>query len=488
MTSFRLDELTPNTLPRRSGSTKRKAEFDTPQPRKVSKPDTTLAGKPSIEGVKSVQFSERQNVGEIVNQLNGHLQAAEPPLAPFPESRVRLVANTDIKKFAYKPMSMRLSESSEVLDERIDDFLALVQKHYELEDSAFGNAASQSTSDIVAVGRIATDILESKLNTASLVLETSRRTGAGLRVPLRIEGLASHQFFPGQIVALKGINASGNYFTVSEVMALPPLPMPVSPPNVIESFNEKIDGTPLSVLFASGPYTSDDNLAFEPLQALCEKAKDSMIDAMILTGPFLDVEHPLLATGDFELSNVKAADQETTATTCFRLWISKYLQQLCSANPSITVILVPSVRDLISKHVSWPQEQLSKKDLGLPKQVRMLPNPSFLSFNEMVVAVSTQDILYELSREQISGGKVGSDLMTRLPRHLIDQRHFYPLFPPTARDSLPKSSVKPTGACVDVGYLKLAEWMTVKPDVLLTPSTLTPSVKVCQVVSLMRIC
>ena len=445
-------------------------------------------GTPSLDGIRSVPFSDRQNEGEIVNQLNGHLQSAEPPIAPFPESRIRLVANTDIKKFAYKPMSMRLSESSEVLDERIDEFLALVQKHYELEDSAFGNPASQSTSDIVAVGRIATDMLEGKLNTASLVLETSRRTGAGLRVPLRIEALSSHQFFPGQIVALKGINASGNYFTVTEGLPLPPLPMPVSPPNAIASFNEKLDGMPLSVMLASGPYTSDDNLAFEPLQALCEKAKDNMVDAMILTGPFLDIEHPLLATGDFELSSVKAADQETTMTTCFRLWISKHLQQVCSVNPSITVILVPSVRDLISKHVSWPQEQLSKKDLGLPKQVRMLPNPCFLSFNEMVVAVSTQDILYELSREQISGGKIGGDLMTRLPRHLIDQRHFYPLFPPTARESLPKGSVKPTGACLDVGYLKLAEWMTVKPDILLTPSTLTPTVKVCYAVPLMEVC
>ena len=37
----RLDELTPNALPRRNGSVKRKSEFDTPMPRKVSRPDTT---------------------------------------------------------------------------------------------------------------------------------------------------------------------------------------------------------------------------------------------------------------------------------------------------------------------------------------------------------------------------------------------------------------------------------------------------------------
>jgi DNA polymerase alpha subunit B len=40
-----LDELTPNAMPRRNGSTKRKSEFDTPMPRKVSRPDTKTPGK-----------------------------------------------------------------------------------------------------------------------------------------------------------------------------------------------------------------------------------------------------------------------------------------------------------------------------------------------------------------------------------------------------------------------------------------------------------
>lgn len=428
--------------------------------------------------IRSVPFSERQNPGEVVNQLNGHLAVAEAPISPFSEPRVRLIANTDVKKFSYKPMAMRLSESSEALDERIDEFLAIIQKHHGLEDSAFGNAAGQNTNEIIAVGRIACDTAESKLNVASLVLETSRRMGAGIRVPLNIDALSSYHFFPGQMVALKGTNATGNYFTVSDIIQIPQLPMPVSTPQSIEAFNEKIEGQPLNIMFASGPYTADDNLEFEPLHTLCEKAVTNMADALILTGPFLDIEHPLLAAGDINLPESKPADLEATMSTLFKMWISKPLQKLCSAIPSLTVVLVPSVRDAISKHVSWPQEQIQRKDLNLPKQVRMLPNPSFLSLNENVVAISSQDILYELSREQVSGGNVRGDLMSRLPRFLIDQRHFYPLFPPTSRDNLPKGSLRPAGACLDIGYLKLGEWMNVKPDILVTPSALTPSVKV----------
>ncbi|KAK5216456.1 DNA-directed DNA polymerase alpha subunit pol12 [Exophiala xenobiotica] len=482
----RLDELTPNALPRRSGSVKRKADFDSPVPKRVSRSDTSKtpgkAGK--IDGSAGIPFSERPNAGQIIETINDHLPQAEAPLAPFSEARLRLISRTDFKKFTYKPMSMRLSDASEILDERIDDFLALVQKHHNLEDSAFGNAAAQSTSEIIAVGRIASDTPEGKLNSASLVLEMSRRMGAGLRVPLKVDALPSYQFFPGQIVAVKGTNASGLYFTVKEVLSIPKLPMPLSTTSEIAAVNERLevseDSTttlPLNIMISSGPYTADDNLAFEPFQALCEKAADSMADALILTGPFLDIEHPMLGSGDFDIPETRGLDNESSMAALFKTWISPHLQRLCAAVPSITVIMVPSVRDAVSKHVSWPQERLVKKDLALPKQVTMLPNPCFVSLNETVFAISSQDVLFELSREQLSHGMggVGSDLLSRLPGCLIEQRHFFPLFPPMARGN---GATKGSGACLDLGYLKLGDWMQVKPDVLVLPSLVTASVKV----------
>ena len=472
-----LDELTPNTLPRKNGSVKRKAEFETPAPRKVSKPEGKRTPGDAVQGIP---FVDRETSGQVLESLNDHLPAAQAPIAPFSDPRLRVVANTDIKKFSYRPMSMRLSDSSEVLDERIDDFTSLIQKHHGLEDSAFGNAASQSTNEIVAVGRIASDTSEGKLNSSSLVLEMSRRMGAGLRAPLKVDTLRSYQFFPGQIVAVRGTNASGLYFTVKELLTVPQLPMPVSAPAVIDTINEKLgvsddsQPSPLNVMYASGPYTADDNLDFEPLQALCTKAAEDMVDALIMTGPFLDVEHPMLAAGDFDLPDVKVLDNDTSMAALFRLWISAPIQRLCSALPSVTVIMVPNVRDAISKHVAWPQEQITnKKELGLPKAVKLLPNPCFISLNESVLAISTQDVMYELSREQLSHGPELPDLLTRLPGYVIEQRHFFPLFPPMGRGGANK-----TGACLDLGYLKLGEWLNVKPDVLLLPSLLTPSVKV----------
>ena len=389
-------------------------------------------------------------------------------------------------------MAMHLSEASEVLDDRIDEFQSLIQTHHSLEDSAFGNAANRATSEIVAVGRITSDAFEGRLNASSLMLETSRRTGAGLRVPLRAESV-SHEFFPGQIVAVRGINASGEYFSVIEVLEMPLLPPAASVSSTIDVLNERLeieeDGSAnathaLNVFVSSGPYTADDNLAFEPLQALCEKASESYADILIMIGPILDLEHPLLASGDFDLPDDPSIEPDkATLNDVFRILVGTPIRNLALRVPNITIILVPSVRDAVNKHVSWPQEPFDKKVLGLPKQAKVVTNPVTVSLNEIVVGISAQDVLWDLRRDEVKVGKTKeSDLMARLPRHLIHQRHFFPLFPPVDRNSLPRTGTEEglaTGTPMDVSYLKLGEWMNVRPDMLITPSALSPFAKVC---------
>lgn len=407
-------------------------------------------------------------------------------MAPFSEPRIKPTANTDLKKFGYKPMGMKLSEASEILDDRIDEFEAIFQAQFDSEEITFGSAAIQSTGEIIAVGRIASDSLEGKLNPASLVLETSRRTGAGRRVPLKLDSVPSVNFFSGQIVALRGINPSGEYFTVREVLSIPLLPPAASTAVALDNINERLNGdvnSPLNVMVAAGPYTADDNLDFEPLQELCQKAADSYADSLVLLGPFLDIEHPLLASGDFDMPDIKGIDPDTaTLSLMFRHCISAPLARLAAAVPSITIVMVPSVRDAISRHVSWPQEQLPKKELGLPKQVRMVSNPVTLSFNECVIGMCSHDVLSELRREEVLHGRPAvGNLLSRLPKYLVEQRHFYPLFPPSARANLPRpgsESSLATGAMLDLPYMKLGEWWNVRPDILIVPSVLPAFVKV----------
>ena len=69
-----------------------------------------------------------------------------------------------------------------------------------------------------------------KLNEASMLLESSRAMGSGVRVPLRFDasvqvrggrkGRGSMGFFPGAIVALQGRNGGGGWFHVREVLTV----------------------------------------------------------------------------------------------------------------------------------------------------------------------------------------------------------------------------------------------------------------------------
>ncbi|KAI1377461.1 DNA polymerase alpha, subunit B [Hypoxylon crocopeplum] len=506
-----LEGMVPNTPATRKlnkSASKRQNQLETPSMARVkgnapsSSPDYKTPMRiesqlDSMNAASAASFNDRPNLGEVIEVLNEHLKPSEPLIAPHAESRIKLTAASDQKKLGYKTLAMKSSEASEILDDRIDEFLALVRDYKNIDESEFGSAASQSTTDIVAVGRIASDSSEGRLNAASLVLETSRRTGGGRRIPLNLQKLnGRYQFFPGQIVAFRGINSSGNEFVVQEILEMPLLPNAASTPAAIEAHREKLRGgpdamdsddepAPLNVIFGSGPYSADDNLDFEPLHALCSQAADTYADALVLTGPFIDVDHPLIATGDFDLPEDATVDPDTaTMSTVFKYMISPALNRLIASNPTITILLIPSVRDVIEKHVSWPQDPFPKKELGLPKAARIIGNPMTLSINEMVLGISSQDILWDLRHEELAGGRpADANLFSRTSRYLIEQRHYFPIFPPVDRQKLPKTGTTDgllTGAMLDTSYLKLGEIVNVRPDVMIIPSALPPFAKVVE--------
>ncbi|KAI5862737.1 DNA polymerase alpha, subunit B [Durotheca rogersii] len=448
-----------------------------------------------LRHTRDASVNDRRNPGEVLEVLNGHLDLPESPVVPYGESRIKLTATSDQRKLGYKTLAMKSSEASEILDDRIDGFEAMIKRGQNIDESEFGSAASQGTTGIVAVGRIASDSSEGKLNVASLVLETSRHTGGGLRVPLNLQKLnGRYQFFPGQIVAFRGINTSGREFMVQEVLAMPLLPSAASTPAVIETHRDRLRGgldamhsdgepAPLNIFFGAGPYTSNSNLDFESLHALCRQAADSYADALILTGPFIDIDHPLISTGDFDLPEDVAIDPDVaTMATIFKYFISSVLNRLVASNPTITILLVPSVRDIIARHVSWPQEPFPRKDLGLVKAVRIIGNPMTLSINEMVLGISSQDVLWDLHQQELTGGRpIDPDPLSRASRYLIQQRHYFPVFPPADRQKLSEAGAAeglPIGAVLDTSYLKLGEIIDVRPDVLILPSALAPFAKV----------
>ncbi|KAH9942919.1 DNA polymerase alpha, subunit B [Amylocystis lapponica] len=336
---------------------------------------------------------------------------------------------------AYRYMYEKVSERSEALDDRIDDFGELVKEHYAVDD--LGDPSASTEEEVTVVGRITSDqesfAGSGKLNEASLALESSRMMASGARVPLRFEpgvkvrqgkqGAEGVGLFPGAIVALKGKNGGGGWFSVTEILSLPPLKAP-------SSGNGRSDGDSFSMYIACGPYTPDADLKYKPWHGLLSKMKSDKPAVILLTGPFVDCTHSCIKNGDV---NQSPAD-------LFREQFLTPLRDFLASAPDSLVLIVPSVRDMISDHAVFPQCELSQEFSADPR-IHLLPNPARFSLNGISFGVSSLDVLFHLRKEEFvrraqevdprptDGDAAQVDTMANTCRHLLQQRSFYPLFP-----------------------------------------------------------
>lgn len=143
------------------------------------------------------------------------------------------------------------------------------------------------------------------------------------------------------------------------------------------------------------------------------------------------------------------------------------------------ILLFPSVRDMVSRHVAFPQAALAKDELALPKRARVLPSPCSLYVNEINICLSTVDVLFHLRREEYfrraeeaepSDPKAQRDGMAELCRHVLGQKSYYPIFPCPEEYS---SDVN-----LDVTHYNLLRLASNAPDILILPSKLKHFAKV----------
>jgi len=91
------------------------------------------------------------------------------------------------------------------------------------------------------------------------------------------------------------------------------------------------------------------------------------------------------------------------------------------------------------------------------------PNPVNLYINEVAIGISSVDVIFHLSSEEASRG-LTDNRINRLAGYLLDQRSFYPLFPPRP------------GTQLELPRLKQLD-IPVTPDLMLLPSNLAPFAK-----------
>ncbi|KAL2311780.1 DNA polymerase alpha subunit B [Schizosaccharomyces pombe] len=399
------------------------------------------------------------DAGRVLEVLNKELKiVTSKPSAP---SKLVIVANFDLKAFNYRIMYQKLYDSSEVLDDRIELFSALTCRKYNISDEDLANPSELTQEPVVVVGRIVVEStnLGGRLNQNSILLESSRRLGAGVRVRLKVDDLPSYSIFPGQIVSVKGSNPSGNMFIAKEILPIPPLPFPSSSKQEHATFVANTNNQPISIYIASGPWSLRDDLSFSPLKSMISYVNKNPVDLVILCGPFLDINHILIRTGNI------TGTSATSLEELFKERVTPILSQL-----TCPCILIPHINDAASDHPAWPQDAFNRVALGLPSNFKCFPNPCMFSINDVVFGVSTNDILLHTSREELFRLPSHGNLFARLVSHVLHQRHFYPLFPGGSLERCNPSNL-------DIAHLKLGEFLNTMPDILILPSDLRYFVK-----------
>ncbi|KAG9083062.1 DNA-directed DNA polymerase alpha subunit pol12 [Ceratobasidium sp. 370] len=331
------------------------------------------------------------------------------------------------------------TEPEAVLDEQIDNVAERVRQHYKLDELGDPSTVTlvsgsirnrsldhnpENQDDVVVVGRIVNDG-DTKLGETSTLIESSRMMGMGARVPLefgadlkircasrRGTGSTGFGLFPGMIVALKGKNGSGDSFVVSEILRLPPLP----PAGKSDS------NASLKAFIACGPFTIDSDLDYKPFTRILEATREERPDLLLLLGPFIDSNHPLIKTGQVD----------SGPAALFRERISKPLAQLEADIPELVTVLVPSPRDLISSHVVLPQAALERDpELGLSRKCQLVPNPGTFSVNGFTVGATSVDVLFHIRKDHFfkqapeiadEPNSETADAMTMLCRQVLEQQ------------------------------------------------------------------
>merc|ERR1719376_128272 len=369
----------------------------------LSSPLSTLS--PGLSKV-SERYSSRTNAGAVVVAYS-----TEGSVAPEDLAKRRWVANEH-----YRPLvetsSLGASENQlmfeklrEVAEVSEDAIMMMAERlsHVLGEDEAFSAMDLASNERIHCIGRICCDS-EGKMNPASVLLEGGLELSSANVLRLDLSRLDRYALFPGQVVAASGVNTSGSTLLVDQIHVGPEPPFPSAQLTLTPA-----DG-PLQMVFACGPFTTSENLLYKPLEDLLTALCAAPPHVLVLVGPLLDAQPPLLLSGEM--------------TETYAAIVARVLAMVEAGLPESTqVYLVASPRDVTSLGV-YPAAPLTSGG-----RVTSLPDPAFLQVAGVGVALTSVDTLMHLGREELCVPSQQGDRLSRLTEHLLTQQHLYPLHP-----------------------------------------------------------
>ncbi|XP_008324900.1 DNA polymerase alpha subunit B [Cynoglossus semilaevis] len=393
----------------------------------------------------SQKYGQRGGKGEVVTTF-GAVQGTRWVGKRAPGTSVPLElleGSEETLQCSYKYMFQRLRDVRNVLTEKIEELGESLKSHFTIEEFSPVSLPAQDT--ITVLGQVCCDS-NGKLNAQSVLLEAGPEQG-GQQVPVDLSELKEYSLFPGQVVVMDGMNTTGRKLVASKV--LEGVPLPFYTPEI----KMEIDEEPVNVLVACGPYTTSDTLAFDPLLDLIGVINRDQPDVCLLLGPFVDSKHEQI--------------EKAQVTETFEAIFSRCIESIVDGTKSVgcRLVFVPSQRD-IHHHFIYPQPPftLPKFSSDQAKRITLVPDPCTLLIDGVTLGLTSTDILFHMGAEEISCG-TASDRFSRILKHILIQRSYYPLFPPAEE--------------VNMDYEKFQQFgqMPLTPDILIIPSELRYFVK-----------
>ncbi|XP_054169161.1 DNA polymerase alpha subunit B-like [Oppia nitens] len=341
----------------------------------------------------------------------------------------------------FKFMSLKIKETNEILNDLIDEFSEQLRQKLDIE--SWNHFSVQSPSEAYYIGRVCYDCTQNKLNNNLIRFEGSRYLTNSESIDLDLSRLSNYSLFAGQVMACKAINESGKSLIVQEIIDFNQI---LEYPTLAPTFQQ-----PVTIVVATGPFNTNQTIDFKPLKTFMDYVKKYEPDFCILLGPFVDSMNEKLLTTEERVDHI-FYNQMT--------YISQELMDI-----KTEAIVIPSTRDLnmFNLFPSAAFDCFSTAKAFKSNKIHYFSNPCILNISGLIIAMTSTDVLLHLSKEEISAGQ-NTDRLSRLCKHIINQKSFYPIFPPNPEVNLEFTKYD---------FLRLP----VNPHIILLPSDLREFVK-----------
>ena len=212
------------------------------------------------------------------------------------------------------------------------------------------------------IGRICNEAHTGRLNATSIVLEGSSSSCGGARVNVdlsHVQAQQQHQgysLFPGQIVAVEGMNGTGRKITATKLREGAPLPPASTSSSVLRKFyypdgEQGKQTAPLKVISACGPFTTANSMDYQPFIDFINVVIEQKPDVVILMGPFVDVRQESVKLGQMMMED-GGLEQVVDYETIFSQYISGVIEECFeTGNLQTQFVLVPALEDATAKYV-----------------------------------------------------------------------------------------------------------------------------------------